>query len=150
MAVIKEIRDGILARMATTLGGGYSKLTHVTDIASNKYNGNFKRYGVTAGSASEVSGTVGVRTMDHAFKLYLVDSYLSPTSTLDDDIKAELAVTLGDLAHGIIDDIQKNKSTLSTSGKVLIVNYLQLNEIKYLEAERVGVLEFEVNIKYKY
>lgn len=149
MSVINEIKEGILDQMSTTLGSDYKKISYVTNISKNSLIGSFKGYGVHVGSATEIEGTIGSRTMDHNFKLYLVDSYAGP-SEHNDDTKANFPVVFGGLAHDITTNIQKNKATLSSSGAVLIVNDLQINEVEYLDEEKVGFLEFEITVRYKH
>ena len=149
MGIVTEIRNNILTRVGNTLGSTYQKLSFVNDVSQNTFTGSSKRYGVKVGSASETDGRVGAYTLDHSFSIVLVSSYHSPTNQLNDDLASELAVTLNDLAHTIYKDLATNKSTLSSSGNILIVNNLSINEIEYLTTDKVGVLEFEINIKYK-
>lgn len=150
MAIIKEIRDNIETRMANILGSDYSKLSYVVDITDNTFKGNSKRYGVRPLGSVETDGQTCSFTMDHSFQLYLVDSYNSGAlAQVSDDLKADIAVEMQDLALEIYNDLAENRSTLSTTGRVFIVNQLNIEEVEYIEESKIGILRFDINIKYK-
>lgn len=144
MGLVSQINDGINTRLGIALGNTFSQLNFVTDISLNKFQRASKRYGVMPNSASETAGTVGGTTLDHSFMITLTDSY---TAKDGDSLKAERVNELMDKALDIFTDIQTYKSSLSP--KVLIVNQLSIESPEYLEEEKVIILKFAINVKYR-
>jgi hypothetical protein len=145
--MVKTIRDNITARLGTVLTG-HSKLSYVANVSANKFGQALKRFGVTPDGAAETSGSTNLNTMDHRFTITLTDGYNSgAVNQINDDLKMERIGELQDRALTIYKDLQVNKSSISTS--VLIINNLNINAVEFLEEEKVAVIKFEINIKYK-
>ena len=146
--MVKTIRDNMITRVGTVLGVNYSKLSFAGDLSSNKFGKSLKRFAVTPDSASEASGSVGANTLDHRFIITLTDGYnTGAAGQLNDDQKMERIGELQDRALDIYVDLQVNKSLLSLN--VLIVNNLSISAVEFLDEEKVAVIKFEINVKYK-
>ena len=146
--MVKTIRDNISARILATLGSEYVKLSFGSDVTMNKFARATKRFAVIPKGASVVEGLSGMNTMDHRFEIVLTDGFVSGAATqLNDDLKLEKIGELQDKALILYKDLQMNKSVLDS--QVLIVNGLSINEIEYLDEEKVAVLKIEINVKYK-
>lgn len=148
--MVNELKESIQTRIATLLGSGYTKLSYVTNISLNKFKANSSRYGVLPKGATETSGQTSTYTMDHTFSVFIVDGYNDGAANqLNDDVKATKVATLMDKAHQIYRDIAANKALLSATPNVLVVNNLSIYEVTYIEVEKVMILQFDFNIKYK-
>jgi hypothetical protein len=146
--MVTTIRDNIAVRLLAVLGSEFSKLSYMSDVSQNKFGRANKRFGVIPKSALATSGVNGLDTLDHSFEVILTDGYLSGAlAQINDELKTERIGELQDRALLIYKDLQVNKGFLDS--KVLIVNGLSMSEIEYLDEEKVAILRFEINIKYK-
>jgi hypothetical protein len=146
--MVKTIRDNMITQIESILGSGYSKLSFASDLSMNKFGKSLKRFAVTPESAQEVSGSTGVNTMDHRFVITLTDGYnVGAASQLSDDAKMERIGELQGKALEIYKMLQVNKTLLSP--RVLIVNSLNISTAEFLDEEKVAVIKFDINVKYK-
>ncbi len=149
MAKINNITDKLIARMALVLGSDYKPLNYVIDIAKNKFTGNTKRYGVIPSPSTEASGETQSFTMDHSFTLKITDTYSNgATNQINDSAQAQKMRDLQDKALEIYNDVAVNKSIIGEG--ILIVNSLSMDEVEFLEDDKVAYLEFTINVKYRY
>lgn len=146
--MVKTITDNIITRLPAVLGSGFVKLSFGSDVSLNKFGRSTKRFAVTPSGAFSTFGAVGINTIDHKWLITLTDGYMNGAAAqLNDDLKMAKIAELQDLALKVFSDLQLNKATISTG--ILIVNNLIINDIEFLEEEKVAVLKFELNIKYK-
>jgi hypothetical protein len=148
MSIVKNIRENVTSRVQATLGSGFSKLSHASEVSLNKFGTASKRFAVSPENAFEVSGSTSLNTLDHRFIVTLTDGFANGTmSQVNDDLKMERIAELQDQALLIYKDLQTYKSLVSAS--VLIINGLSISAIEFLDEERVAVLKFEFNVRYK-
>jgi|SRR6056297_4154836 len=75
--MILDIYNNIKTLIADTLSSDHKELSHVFDIAQNKFQGSSKGYGLLPNSANEIAGETQANTMSQGFKIILTDSYIS-------------------------------------------------------------------------
>ena len=145
--MISTIKNNLETRILASLIG-YSKLSFINDLKLNKFGNQSKRFSVKAMSANSNEGQVGINTLDHKFEITLTDSYAyGATSQLNDDMQSAKTVELQDNSLILFKSFQLNKASISSN--ILIINELSLKEVEYLNEEKIAVLKFEINIKYK-
>lgn len=145
--LINDIKDGIEARI-NVVRPSYKRLAYQVDVSQNKFKGNSKGYAVHPVTAEEVDGLVGAYTLDHEFKVTLVNSYNNgPTSNIGDSIKSQRLTELTDDILEIYRDLVINKNNVEPS--ILLLNNMSIEEAEFIETEKVISITFTFNIKYK-
>ena len=146
--MIKTIRDNLITRLSTILGEGYSKLSYTSSIEANKFNRAVRRYSVIPEASSEAQGVNNKNTFDHTFTFILTDGYVNGAENqLNDDLKMERVGELQSKALEIYKDLQANRTSISNN--ILIINQMAMNAVEFLDEERIAVLRFSINIKYR-
>lgn len=147
MSTITDIKAGIEARIEIAVST-YAKLSYQTDISNNKFKGNSKGYAVLPSSALEVDGLLGSYNMDHEFSISLTNSYnQGAKSQIGDELKTSRIAELQDDILAIYSDLSVNKGAIDAS--ILVINSLNISEPDFIDEEKVIIINFTVNVKYK-
>lgn len=145
--LINDIKAGIEARI-TIAASSYTKLAYEINIADNKFKGNSKGFAVKPAPANEVDSLLGAFTMDHEFQITYTDSYNhGAKSQIGDSLKSSKITELNDVILDTYKDLAINKSNIDAS--ILLINNLSINEAEFIEEEKVIIINFTINIKYK-
>ena len=85
-----ELIEHIELTIQTSLGGDFSKLSHVNDISKNKFKNEPNRFGVLIKPSTENSQVVGQFFVDQDIEVILTNQYSSSkiVSDLDQRTKA--------------------------------------------------------------
>lgn len=144
---INDIKAGIITRLGVSLPL-YSQLAYQVDVSKNKFKGNSKGFAVHPQSASETDSLIGAFTMDHSFNITLTNSYnQGAKSQVGDTLKSSRITELNDDILMAYKDLVNNKSAIDNS--ILVINNLNIEEAEFLEEEKVIMIKFNINIKYK-
>ena len=144
MSAVSDIVTGIKAIVASELGGGFSELPFVLDVAKNRFAGGTKGYGVWTGQVVQASGVNGYVTVDQSFELVLTDTYGS-TQTGDAAQR-----TAGIALHGRLEDIYVRISAekAGVPSQVMNVTRLIATPVQFIDSN-VAVLRATFDIKYR-
>lgn len=145
--MITNLRNKLLERIQGILGNNYSRLSFSSDISQNTSGKTSKKYSVSALGAFEAQGVTSSITLDQQFEVTLTDSFQTPKNSLNDNEKYDKGLALQDKALELYSDFVSNKSLISS--QIIIVNNFNMNELEYLDEEKVVILKFNFNLKYK-
>lgn len=138
---VKEILNNLTDIVADVTE--YSKLTHVLDIARNKFREPERKFGVIPRGVSETSGVTNQITQDYMFSIILTDTYIS--TNLTDDALIEKTVDL----VSDFDEIYKEcvNTKCRSSDIVMLVNQFNVNEAVIVEEEKTIIVEGFLTIR---
>ena len=91
--MITDVYNNLKNLVAAEFGGDYQELTHVFDIAKNRFSGSKKAYGLLPAASSEASGVTKTNTFDQGFSIVLADSYITDVIS-DSELIAKTLVML--------------------------------------------------------
>ena len=144
--VVQEIIEQGLARIQAELPD-YAQIDYSYALEANECRGKEKRYGFTPSTAIFVEGRqLGFTTMDHTFRIILLDSY----ANRDDDSRqrAKLDSLYTDMQK-VIAAFNKKPFTLPTAeNKIILVSGATIEEPQFIDDNAVSVLEATIIIRY--
>lgn len=147
--VVADIRTGIEARVATSLGATYQKLRRFYLPEQNSQRDAEKGYAVIEGAAIDASseGTFKFYTLDHQFDIIVVDTIARDT---EDSYKQTVAEDLYDkIDEMLVDFLGSGLGTISvTNGIILTTNQPTISEPEFLENNSV-LIRASLNVKYR-
>ncbi len=144
---VANIKSGIITRISTVLGSGYSVLGYATDINKNSFKASNNRYAVLANgiSQTEDKGLLGSFTVEQNFEVILTNSYAQDRA--GDSSKVESGVTLMDQSLLLYKDIVEAKA--GTPSIVLLVNNMSMDQAEYLEEDNVVIIRMTFGVTYR-
>lgn len=127
----------------------YRKAPYQFILASNNEANLASTYTFTPINATFAEGrAIGSTTMNHLFRLELVDSFLNRDC---DDALAQALYNQYDLVQDTLKELQKSKLALPTAGnQVLLISGLALDEPEIIEENGIVILRATFNIQYRY
>lgn len=143
-SIVNDIITHIEGQMAAALPVSYSKLSHVIDVAKNKFKGASNRYGTRPLSLDQNNLNLGNYTVDHNFELILTNSYKSSKLVNDEDMRNK-AIILQDYMHDCFKRMYTNRDLI----EIKQVFNLTFDEPEYDADNHLVIQRATITIKYQ-
>jgi hypothetical protein len=149
MGIVQEIVEAVRPIIETDIAPEFSKMNYQYLVNSNSERSLEKRYGFTVGPASGVDGqAIGFCTVDHIFRLELLDSFLNKDC---DDALENKIFELHGLIQKALKKFQKSKLALPTIGnRVILITLVGIDEPEIVEENQIVSITANFNFKYQY
>lgn len=139
---VSSILTSLTTQIGTTLGGDWSELDHVYNLEDNNFRNAQNRFGVGAGSGSNVAGTNKAITLDFDFFVVLTKNYVNRSSDLAE--RSALSA-IYDEFENINDDVFQKKLN---NPSVLVVQGIEYSAPEVINKGTIAV-RVDFTIKYR-
>jgi hypothetical protein len=142
--IVSQIHTAIDTLVATQLGASYQRMRKMYNPGENDLRNSKSCYAVLHGSASNAEGVTRVYTLNHAFRVQIMTTFVD---RLDDSkIQTEIN-SLYDKIDAILVNMHLTK--LGLSSIVLLVNEPSIDEPQILFENTAVLISFGINVRYR-
>ena len=143
--VVTDLRNAMVSEVAAEVGAGWSELAYVNDPQKNNFRQSKQGYGVRALSAIQLPGVTKHVTFEQTFEVVLTKRYIQ--QAVGDGRARDEALSLQDEMLCIHKRLVNNKAGLPA--QVMNVDALTMEDIEFLDDDKVAVLVAQVVIQYR-